>query len=448
MKRTLKILSCAIIIILIVIMTTVFVSAQGIALHTMEPSGNESPSNKVSYGLDVVADDCMIQFAGISGSPLNFSEEKFACAMNLSQVDEIEIVSLPSTDCGTLYLGNALVECGQTVSKNSIELLSYEMIGDVPADKEASFKIKVNGSGYEIVCCLYMLDELNTSPTLSDVPAISLNVETYRGVDAKGILSGYDFEGDILTYEIVSYPDNGCIKIIDKHSGEYVYMPKSDYTGQDSFTYVVKDQYGNYSASAKVNVKVSAPYSDITYNDLVGNDNYNYALNMTERNVMNGERVGDYYYFRPDSEVSRIDFIVNAMKMLGIDNLPSVEKTVFADDEKIGAEVKGYISLAYSKEYISGISENGQLYFKPDEPITIAEAAVVLSNMIGYSEYETAPAFANSEEIPTWSKQAVMSLRALGVIELPNDAIFENTNVSRSQMAKLLSRAAWVSENI
>lgn len=448
MKITIKIFFCAITLVAAVVMMTIIVSAQGIALHTMKNDENEITQSKISYGLDVIANDCSIQFAGICGSPLNFSAEKFACAMNLSSVSEIEIVSLPSADCGILYFGNSLAACGQTVSKNSIELLSYEVNNDALSDIPTSFKIKVNNSGYEIECYLYMLDGINASPTLSDVPEISLNVETYRGVKAKGILCGYDPEGDLLTYEIVNYPENGYIRMIDKHSGEYVYTSASDYTGQDSFTYVIKDQYGNYSASATVNIKVSTPYSNVVYNDLIDGDDYNYALNMTEKNIMNGERVGDYYYFRPDSEVSRIDFIVSAMKMLGIENLPDVEKTAFADDDKIGDELKGYISLAYSKQYISGISENGQIYFKPDEHITISEAAVILSNMIGYSEYQTAPTFANFEEIPIWSRQALMSLRALGIIELPDGAEFENVNVNRSLMAKLLSRAAWVSDNV
>lgn len=447
MKRTFKILCCGVLFLACAVIMSVLTFAEGIALHSAGSLKNDMATDKISYGLDVMANDCKIQFAGIFGSPLNFTEEKFACAMNLSEVDEIEIVSLPDNNCGTLYFGNSMVECGQRISKNSIGLLSYEMKSS-SSDAQSSFKVKVNGSAYEIECYVYMLDKVNASPTLSGVPAISLNVETYRGVDAKGLLCGYDPEGDTLTYEIVSYPKNGCIRMVDKNSGEYVYTPMSSYTGQDSFVYVVKDKYGNYSASATVSVKVSTPYSNIVYNDLIDGDNYNYALNMTEKNVMNGEKVGDYYYFRPNAEVSRIDFIVSAMKMLGIDNLPEVEKTVFADDSDIGAEVKGYVALAYSKEYISGISENGQLYFKPDDSIKISEAAVILSNMIGYSEYKTTPAFANAEEIPVWSKQAVMSLRALGIIEQPQGSTFENINVSRSQMAKLLSRAAWVSENL
>lgn len=402
---------------------------------------------KISYGLDVIADANKIEFAGIIGSSLNFSAEKFACAMNLSDVSEIVITSLPNEKSGVLYFGSSPVECGQRISRNSIGLMSYEK-SSIDTDDVSTFKVRVNGCAYDIECCVYMLDKLNASPKTSGAPAISLNVETYKRVSAKGVLFGSDEEGDDLIYEIVSYPQNGYISSLNKKSGEYVYTPISDYTGRDEFKYVVKDKYGNYSASASVSISVSSPYSSIVYSDLAKDDCYNYALHMTEKNVMNGERVGDYYYFRPDSEVSRVDFIVSAMKMLGIENVPSCEKTVFADDTDIGDEVKGYISLAYSKQYISGIEDGEKLYFKPDEKIKLAEAAVILSNMIGYSKYDSAPAFANGEDIPEWSKQAVMSLKSLGVIEAVSDSRFENTTVNRGDMAKLLSRACWVSENL
>lgn len=419
-----------------------------LAVHAKGNTGTVSNvETKISYGLDVIANANKIEFAGILGSPLNFSAEKFACAMNLSDVNEIVVTSLPNEKSGVLYFGSSPVECGQRISCNSIGLMSYEK-SSTDTDDVSTFKVRVNNCAYDIECCIYMLDKVNASPTTLGAPAISLNVETYRSVSAKGVLFGSDAEGDDITYEIVSYPQNGYISSLDQKSGEYVYTPISDYTGRDEFRYVVKDKYGNYSASTCVSISVSSPYSSIVYSDLTNDDLYNYALHMTEKNVMNGERVGDYYYFRPDSEVSRVDFIVSAMKMLGIENIPSCEKTVFVDDHDIGDEVKGYISLAYSKQYISGIEDDEKLYFRPDEKIKLAEASVILSNMIGYSKYDSTPAFANGEDIPEWSKQAVMSLKSLGVIETVNDSKFENTTVNRGYMAKLLSRACWVSENL
>lgn len=452
MKKIIRALCVALLLTLLIAAMTVCAYADEAALYTGTMLGtgekNTGVGEKVSYGLDVVAADNRIEFAGVMGYALNFSADKFACALNLSNIETIEIVELPPSDEGTLYFGSTCVSANQTISKNSIELLSFESTGKNDIGEASEFKIRVNGSAYSIVCGVYMLEKINSSPTIATAPAISLVLETYRGVSAGGVLCGYDLEGDTLTYEIVSYPVNGYIMVVDKNSGEYVYTPASGYSGKDEFSYVVKDVYGNYSSSATVSINVATPYSNVVYNDLLGNENYSYALNMTDKNVMNGEKVGDYYYFRPDATVSRVDFIVSAMKVLGIESIPDAESTVFADDADIGNEVRGYISLAYSNKYISGIEEGGQLYLKPNDNITLSEAAVIISNIIGYSDYSTAPTFANGDEIPSWSKQAVMSLRALGVIEAPSNSNFENSLVDRGCMAKLLSRAVWVTENI
>ena len=444
MKKIKRFFCAVTVLFLVAVVASVCVYADEAALYTGMSGigGSVTQSNKkISYALDVIASENNIEFAGLFGYDLNFSADKFACALNLSSVSGIEITSLPNKSEGTLYFGSTEVKEGQSVSGGAISLLSFEYAGKKASDTPSKFKVRVNGEAYEVTCLLYMLDKINASPTLASVPTISLNVETYRGVGVGGVLCGYDIEGDELTYEVVTYPKNGYITMVDKHSGEYVYTPASTYSGKDEFTYVVKDKYGNYSGCATVNINVSTPYSNVVYNDLIGDGDYSYAINMTDKNVMNGEKVGDYYYFRPDAEVSRVDFVVSAMKMLGIENIPVVSSTVFEDDGSIGDEVKGYVALAYSNKYISGTEEGGKLYFKPNESITISEAAVIISNIIGYSDYKTTPTFANSDVIPAWSKDAVMSLRALGIIEAPLNSEFENISVDRGCMAKLLSRA-------
>ena len=451
MRKFIKILCASVILIAIVSLLSVCAFADDVALYTgnlgMSSKGEES-HGKISYGLDVLATENKIEFAGIMGYTLNFSKSKFACAMNLSSIEKIEVLRLMPSDEGELYLGGYPIECGQIISGGSLEMMEFESTGKNNSSTPSTFYIKVNGSDYEIACDVYMLDGINESPSVLSASAISLNIETYKSVCVGGILCATDPEGDDIVYEIVSYPKNGYITMTNKSSGEYIYTPASGYTGKDEFVYVVKDKYGNYSSAATVKVNVSTQYSNVVYNDLIDDGNYYYALNMTDKNVMNGEKVGDYYYFRPDAEVTRVDFVVSAMKALGIENIPSVEFTVFADDDAIGDEVRGYVSLAYSKGYISGIQDSGKLYFRPDENITLSEAAVIISNIIGYSEIQSAPTFANGDEIPTWSRQAVISLKTLGVLEVSSGSTFKNTNVDRGCMAKLLSRAAWVTENI
>ena len=450
MKKIMRIFLAATLLFLVAAISILGVYADEMALYggNSGVATSSGTNGKISYGIDVIASENNIELAGIFGQPLSLSADKFACALNLSSISSIEITSIPDKSEGKLYLGSTEVKAGQSVSQGAISLLSFEYAGKRTDGVASKFNVRVNGGAYEMTCLVYMLDKVNASPTLSAIPTISLNIETYRDVAVGGVLYGYDIEGDELTCEFSSYPENGYITMVNKNSGEFLYTPFSGYSGKDEFTYVVKDKYGNYSECATVKINIATPYSSVVYSDLVGDGDYSYAINMTDKNVMNGEKVGDYYYFRPDAKVSRVDFVVSAMKMLGIENIPSVTSTAFVDDESIGDEVKGYISLAYSNKYISGIDDGGKLYFKPDESITLSEAAVIISNIIGYSEYKTTPTFANSDSIPAWSKDAVMSLRALGIIEAPIDSEFENKAVDRGCMAKLLSRAARALENV
>ena len=422
---------------------TVAVGAEGDAVpHNLISSGAQgSDTVPVSYGLDVIAASKEITVTGISGNPLYFSAERFACAMNLSRVDYITVTSLPSTACGGLYIGSEGVSVGQKIKAADLALMTYEESG---AGGKSSFDFSVNGSSYVISCNIYMIDEINYSPTLTLASFASLNAETYRGVKTSGVLTAHDPEGDELTYEIVKYPENGRVVLNNEKQGTYTYYPNGSFTGEDSFLYVVYDKYGNYSESARVSLKVSAPAVSTVYRDLIGDALYCHAISVTESGLMNGVQVGDYFYFEADREVSRAEFVVTAMNAIGIKNVPDVDKTVFYDDSDISPEMKGYIALAYSKGYISGINENGLLCFNPDESIKMSEAAVIISNMIGYAEPKVTPVFADANEIPSWSGKAIESLHTLGILELPDMTVGANETVTRGDMAKLLSKTMFV----
>ena len=106
--------------------------------------------------------------------------------------------------------------------------------------------------------------------------------------------------------------------------------------------------------------------------------------------------------------------------------------------------MKGYIALAYSKGYISGIKSEGKLYFNPNESITMSEAAVIVSNMIGYAEPKITPVFADADDIPAWSSKAIESLHTLGILELPDMVSGACDTVTRGDMAKLLNKTMFV----
>ncbi len=399
----------------------------------------EAEITKISYALDVIANNSDMTIAGVTGNMLNFSADRFACAMNLSNIEYITVTSLPDIVCGSLYIGGEGVSINQKISASDISLMTYE---EAPsgAGSQASFNFRANDSAYDIKCNIFMIDDLNYSPTVSGASYASLNLNTYKGVMISASLHGYDPEGDELTFEIVKYPTCGILSLDNSDIGTYTYIPNKSYTGADSFCYVVYDKYGNCSASAEVNINVLNIGTATVYSDLTDDSLHSHAISMTEKGIMNGVQVGEYYYFEPSREVSRAEFVVTAMNAIGIKNVPDVEETGFFDDENISPEMKGYIALAYSKGYISGIKKDGNLYFDPSGTIDLSEASVIISNIIGYKEPVFEPAFADAQKIPQWSQRAIESLYALGILEVPDKLVSADTIITRGEMAKLLNK--------
>lgn len=405
--------------------------------------GDNANKASISCGMDVIAEQSTMSIAGIKGNAVGFSADRFACAMNLSEIECITITELPDPTCGSLYIGSEGVSVGQRISASDISLMTYEETGDVE-NGDSSFKFSVNDSAYEIACNVYMIDDINYSPTLGLASYASLNTETYKNISVSGVLSAYDPEGDSLVFEIVKYPENGRLELTDRVLGTYTYIPYTDFTGNDSFRYVVFDKYGNYSASQEISISVSSQGTNASYSDLIGHELHSHAIAMTECGLMNGVQVGDHFYFEAERKVSRAEFVVTAMAAVGIKNVPDVTKTVFADDGDIYPEMKGYIALAYSKGYISGIELEGKLCFNPNDEITMSEAAVIVSNMIGYAEPKVAPVFADADDIPAWSSKAIESLHTLGILEFPNMVSGACNALTRGDMAKLLNKTMFV----
>ena len=445
MKR-MKHLSIVILIGILLMSFTLIVSAQNnedkLLVGSVEVT--DAKSVPVSYGLCVLAEDQPMIITGIKGSTLDFSAQRFACAMNLANIENITVTRLPETVCGSLYIGSLGVSVGQTVSASELALMTYEEASS-GVGSEASFDFTVNNSSYELTCVIRMIDSVNYSPTVNLVPVASLYSETYQGVKVSGILSAYDPEDDVIIFEITKYPENGRLIVDDQTKGIYTYVPDASYVGEDCFCYVARDEYGNYSASAEVKLNVELPNSGTVYSDLLDDAIYRSpAIAMTELGVMNGIKVGDNYYFEAGREVSRAEFLVTAMSAIGIQNLPEVTKTVFADDEDIGKEIKGYVELAYSKGYISGIKTDGEIYFRPNDTIQLSEVAVILSNIIGYAEPKIVPVFADADKIPAWSEKAIESLHTLGILETPDMCAEAGRYITRGEMAKLLQKVVFV----
>ena len=415
--------------------------------HNSTSVGNLNLPNReiapaVSYGLRVMAAKEEMVFAGLCGNEISFTAEDIRRAMNLSELNYITVQSLPEPGEGTLFVGSVGATEGQVISAGSLSLLSFAAADDTKPS-EATMEISVNGSDYTVTCRLCLLDRLNYTPTVALAPTVSLHIETYKGLPTAGTVSAYDPEGDELTYEIVRYAGHGRVSLTDRHTGAYVYTPDAGFVGQDSFDYVVYDRYGNYSTSATVSITVTPRPASVTYADIDGEGDAAAILSISAKGLMNGTKVGGETYFKPTESISRLEFLVTAMQAAGItaDTVASAGDPSFADRDDIPVAMRPFVAYAAQKNYIGGKTIDGKLCFKPNDTITRAEAAVILSNIIGYAVEDTVTAFADADSMPVWSGEALTSLRALGILVTPDGNAHAGQTMTRATTAAWLCRS-------
>lgn len=395
----------------------------------------------LSPGLSVLAAKDEIVFTGLCGNEITLTAEDICRAMNLSELNFITVTSLPEAGEGTLYAGAVGAAQGQAVSAGSISQLSFSAADD-SKPCEATMTISVNGWGYDINVRFCLTDRINYTPTVSLAPVVSLTVETFSDLTTMSTLSAYDPEGDEMTYEIVRYAEHGRVTLTDKHTGAYTYSPDSGYVGTDAFSYVVRDKYGNYSTSAVVSINVSPQPDTVTYADIDGCEAAASILRVSQSGLMNGTQVGADAYFKPDQAVSRVEFLVTAMHAAGItsEDVKGLSEPSFADADDIPDTMARFVSLAVRRGYVTGKEIDGQLCFCPDETISRAEAAVILSNVIGYATKTTVTAFADEAAMPSWSVKAMTSLKSLGILT-PGDGMADaGSLMTRADTALWLDR--------
>lgn len=407
-----------------------------------ERASADSGKKKVNYilspALNVLSAKHGMAKWTLCGNDIYFCEDDFCRALDLASIPYITVTGLPGKEFGSLVLGSTPISVGQVLSASNLALMKY-----IPADDSSpsfsSFEFTCGESVYTSVCMLYIIEQNNYSPTLSNKSAESLICGTYSGITAHGKMHAYDPEGDTLTFEIVKYPENGYLKLStpSKDGCEYTYTPNENYSGKDSFQYVAIDKYGNYSPSATVSITVDKRKTSVVYSDLDNSKYQSHAISVTEAGIMNGAQVGNGCYFYPDQSVSRIEFLVMAMNAAGITEVANVKDTGFCDDADIPSAMKGYAAVAYRLGYLHGTVENGELCFKPHEAITRAEAAYILCNILDLKGGSTAVSvFADS--VPSWAESAICTMHYYGILADDNGRISSYSKLCRGDAAQML----------
>ena len=132
------------------------------------------------------------------------------------------------------------------------------------------------------------------------------------------------------------------------------------------------------------------------------------------------------------------------MSLGDVDMISAVRSTGFSDDTDIPAWAKPCVSTALLNGYISGSESDGRTVFEAGRPITRAEAAVMLSRVLGITNLVSVAQY-DSDIIPAWAAAQTAGLEARSIINV-SDGMYET--LSRADAADILAGAIeYLSEN-
>jgi hypothetical protein len=356
-------------------------------------------------------------------------------------IEGVYVCSVPSSAVGSIRCGARTLCAGDVLPAGMLNQLVLEPGSGSEPSGSLFYRPIANGTlGESKELKLRILSGENLAPV-----AESSSFETYKNVANTGTLKASDPEGDALTYTLVKEPKRGTVTL--GSDGSFIYTPLQNKVGRDKFVFTASDQAGNVSQEATVTIKIVKPTDKAMYADLSGDSAEYAAMWLKERGIYKGQSVAGSLCFCPDSSVTRGEFLVMAMKLLGEKPDGQVLATGFADESATPVWMQPYLAAAFKNGVISGVNSDGGMVFRPDAALTKAEAAVMLQNILRLPESDAASVFAigsDADAVPAWAARAVNTLHSAGIV-LPAETSADT--ISRREAAELLMKVCQYAES-
>ena len=263
----------------------------------------------------------------------------------------------------------------------------------------------------------------NEAPIAHDSAA-----ETYKNIPNEGRLKASDPEGQALTYTLLRAPRRGDVVL--NQDGTFLYTPKKNKVGVDSFTFTATDPAGNVSREATVTIQILKPSDGQCYKDTESLSCRFEAEWLRNTGLFEGERVNDQLCFQPDKPVSRGEFLAMVVKLMDI---PTNETVSAGIPEDTPQWLRPYLAAAIRAGLTAQLPDTDAAHWA-SEAITGGEAAVMLQNAldlsIGEHVLETAAIY--TEDVPTWATTSLAVMAGNGI------DLSANEPVTRATAAQIL----------
>lgn len=307
-------------------------------------------------------------------------EQKGLFPLDFSGADG-ELAGICVTDvpeCGTMYLGSRVVRSGDVLTAGQLVQLTFSP-SPSQTDSTAAVRylpIYADRVAPEAEMVISIKGKANEAPTAEDS-----KLETYKNLPNEGLLDVSDPEGETLSFTLTRSPKRG--EVILRQDGSFLYTPKKNKVGTDSFTYTATDPAGNVSREATVTIEILKPSDDRQYADTTSADCRFEAEWLRSTGIFTGETVNGQFCFSPDKAVTRGQFLAMLMEVLDLPVDRSAEETGFLDASP--QWLRPYLAAALRSGIISGYPANGGVEFRSEQAVSADEAAIMVQNAMDFA---------------------------------------------------------------
>lgn len=309
----------------------------------------------------------------------------------------------------------------------------------------------------------YSGDLIATKRYIVTRPSIPLAADELITVHMTGRNVGYEnfwgaTETQIIDYEIIG--NNGTTLVTSKVSdsttkkleyrphdptlssftGGHIIIVNSDMVGEYTYSYPYYLRSGTIELS-KQNTPTLQRLIVPKFQDLTNH----WAKNSIEKLYSIGVFDESADKFRPGAIMTRYDFTIGVLKAVDTrvtenTTKKASTKSIFKD---VSAKDKGYmyIESAVNQGIINGFTKE---LFKPDDPLTRAQAAAVLVRALGMEGRAPTSAyskFADDRSIPAWARNSAYVANELGIIQGDANRKFNAQQyLTRAEASAMLQR--------
>ncbi len=249
---------------------------------------------------------------------------------------------------------------------------------------------------------------------------------------------GYRFNSPV---DLTMYFDRNKVKNI-KQIGIYVYNEKTEDWNLVGGT--VDEKNGTVTVTiphfSKYAVMENSGITVMT--DMDGHWARDYVYRLIDRGIVNGIKssIGDYR-FEPERTVTRAEFAKLLSLSEGyLNNSEDIDLSGFKDASEIQPWSRPYMNYCITKEWIKGQKIGESVYLKPNDVITRAEAAAMISRALGLSAVNKTirAEFRDKDKIPDWAAGYIDELLEKKLMQGYPDGTFGPNNVlTRAEAAKI-----------